>query len=316
MITADGETSLKATDPLLLNSHNSIPDFKIRSSGSAIKTWERMKSAQVIEEVRSLVLSRLLQPHDVDDKDVDRLIRDRDGFIRMFCTQYSELNSGKYDINTIGNNIMETLIWRKASKMRESCTESFPAEMWNRNPMMVLEDDRYLLINYIMIDESRICEKWSDLTARFILHLHNKYSLEAAMSGKTVIMVSDASRLSLTTADISLHSSNSKLMDKHFPCVPDIVCCYGIPVVLAGVASFFVKIVLPRCLKKRFRIGTKDNIGSIIPAEVLPIEFGGNTKLRNMAEVYGIRVKSVAECPELWGFDEGEVERILHKCRQ
>jgi hypothetical protein len=277
-----------------------------------------MDKNKTIDQVRSSVLRKVstLKPgsqQQVDEDDINSLIASQDGFIRLFVNQYADSHDGKHDIGAITTALMETLKWRKSVNVSKIKAADFPLEMWTRNPTFAHQDEDHVIVMYQMRDESKISQTWSELTFKFML-CNYETSMRAVLTGKKSILLCDTSHLSLSRIDVSMQSQLMKLLDKHFPSIVSCMCIYGLPKFLTPMANFFTKLVLPSSLRKTFLVMSRDAVSSHVPDQILPVEFGGTVKLKDVLEFYQLAPASIKDAADKWGLDQTEVTKILKSC--
>ena len=270
----------------------------------------------IIEKVRSPVLQLVSQQDKqlFDDHDTNIHVRTRDAFIRMFCDHYAENHRGKHDVEVISQRMVETLKWRKSFGLTSAKAEDFPLELWQRNPYFVHEDEDYFILVYILQHQEFISQRWSDLSSKFTMFIHSKWSLEAVHAGKKLIAISDTSRSAMTGMigmDKKLHSQTVHIMDTHFPKLATSLGVYGLPWIIVPFANFFMRFIMPRSLKKVFKFYTEETIGEMLDEKHLPIMFGGKLPVRDVMEHFNIQPRSMAGCPEDWGLQEWEVRKVI-----
>lgn len=266
---------------------------------------------QVVDQVRSSLLHLVTRDPDFfDAADVDYHIRSRDGLIRMFCKHHSMLHDGEFDVAAITSRLAKTMKWRKSVDVNASSVGVFPLELWTSKLWSAYEDNKYVIILYRVKEEKRISARWSDLMKRFILHVHNKYSLEAKHAGRKVIIISDARNISVSSIDIKSHNQILRLLDKNFPCLADAVCVSGSPLLTPAI-NLFAPFVLPPAVRKVFHVVTRDTITHLLPESHVPAECGGKLIMQNLLTFCNTEAKSVRDHYGDWGLEEWESNKVL-----
>lgn len=274
--------------------------------------------AEAIDTIRQRVLASIAEEDGqlFDQEDVDSQIRDRDGLISCFLKQHRDQHGDNVDVGKVSEKLVETMKWRKTFGLSDSKSNEFPLEMWASNPMFVFEDDKYCIILYMMKSAPWISQRWSDLTVKFVVHFHNRVTLEAVHAGKQVIGISDASDFSVRNIDSNLHSTVVKLLDRHLPCLMDVNGVYGLPWALNSVVGLFLKFTMPYSMRKRFHAYTKHTIKDAFPDGYLPTLLGGQLEMTDVLKLLKINPKSLKTSFDDWKIEERESEKILRYCSQ
>ena len=267
---------------------------------------------QDISCVRELVLQLVSKddPHVYDQRDVDYSITNNDGLIRMFLRQWSETHDQTpADISQISHKIITTLKWRKSSGLLDKTVNDFPLEIYQRNPVYLFESPDTLFMMYHSDNQQKVSEKFSHLCLMWTLWIHNTLSVPAAHAGKRVIMISDATNLSVRNMDFEGRRDTITLLDLHFPCLMDKTGVIGLPYLLVPVCNWFLRFMMTPSMRQRFRAYTAESLRQTLGPELTPTRYGGQLVMQDLLTVKQWNPPCVMN--KDIGLEDWEIKKVL-----
>ena len=272
-------------------------------------------TSEVVSGVREHVL-RNLDPQLVDERDVEHHVRERDTFIQMFCKHHADSHNGSYDVEAIGNRMIETLVWRKSFGVADLKPSDLPLEIWTQNETFTYEDDEYFVLVYVLRNDARFCDRWSEMRLRSAVCIHNNRTLEAVYAGKQVVALCDVLEIGMTGIDLRMHTALTGILDKHFPCMFQVTGVLGVPAFLVPIANFFMRFTMPPGLKKVMRMYTVPSFRSVLREEVLPERYGGRGRLVSLISTSRAGMRSLDKHASEFGLTTAEAGKILASLRK